>query len=391
MGELIEKNNYVENSISTLRKQEEQIYSVIDENYGTLTSLLTFENIDYISEVLSDLTANIAVKKLYDKQYFEPRYGKFKNFFTRNIYLNPIKKEKMKIQRELTYDGVRMTTEIATKAGSRALAKMKFEKEKYTTYKEIYELLYMYANECSNINNNIALKIELRKILGCFDLKENNKTKLLMDVKNDNIKQLDLLKGNFINNASDEVVMNISYLLYVLANTKYDNEEEIEHSLLNYYEYLGFHSANIKEILVENENTYKTVERDQHRMIAISRQMIGQLFIDIPEFNIKKILERGNEIAKFDPYALRRRKIQGGLLEGANAVKKVTIQQITKKYPELSMLAASESLAQFNLTDNMKENAEKKLIEWSGGERKICENIINNSKQITEEAQNLFL
>lgn len=391
MGELIEKNNYVENSISTLRKQEEQIYSVINENYSTLTSLLTFENIDYISEALSDLTANIAVKKLYDKQYFEPRYGKFKNFFTRNVYLNPIKKEKMKIQRELTYDGVRMTTEIATKAGSRALAKMKFEKEKYTTYKEVYELLYMYANEFSDINNNIALKIELRKILGCFDLKENDRTKLLKDVKNDNIKQLDLLKGNFINNASDEVVMNISYLLYVLANTKYDNEEEIEHSLLNYYEYLGFHSANMKEILAENENTYKTVERDQHRMIAISRQMIGQLFIDIPEFNIKKILERGNEIAKFDPYALRRRKIQAGLLEGANTVKKVTIQQITKKYPELSMLAASESLAQFNLTDNMKENAEKKLIEWSGGERKICENIVNNSKQITEEAQNLFL
>lgn len=284
-----------------------------------------------------------------------------------------------------------MTTEIATKAGSRALAKMKFEKEKYTTYKEVYELLYMYANEFSDINNNIALKIELRKILGCFDLKENDRTKLLKDVKNDNIKQLDLLKGNFINNASDEVVMNISYLLYVLANTKYDNEEEIEHSLLNYYEYLGFHSANMKEILAENENTYKTVERDQHRMIAISRQMIGQLFIDIPEFNIKKILERGNEIAKFDPYALRRRKIQAGLLEGANTVKKVTIQQITKKYPELSMLAASESLAQFNLTDNMKENAEKKLIEWSGGERKICENIVNNSKQITEEAQNLFL
>lgn len=391
MGELIEKNNYVENSISTLRKQEEQIYSVINENYSTLTSLLTFENIDYISEALSDLTANIAVKKLYDKQYFEPRYGKFKNFFTRNVYLNPIKKEKMKIQRELTYDGVRMTTEIATKAGCRALAKMKFEKEKYTTYKEVYELLYMYANEFSDINNNIALKIELRKILGCFDLKENDRTKLLKDVKNDNIKQLDLLKGNFINNASDEVVMNISYLLYVLANTKYDNEEEIEHSLLNYYEYLGFHSANMKEILAENENTYKTVERDQHRMIAISRQMIGQLFIDIPEFNIKKILERGNEIAKFDPYALRRRKIQAGLLEGANTVKKVTIQQITKKYPELSMLAASESLAQFNLTDNMKENAEKKLIEWSGGERKICENIVNNSKQITEEAQNLFL
>lgn len=370
MGELIEKNNYVENSISTLRKQEEQIYSVINENYSTLTSLLTFENIDYISEALSDLTANIAVKKLYDKQYFEPRYGKFKNFFTRNVYLNPIKKEKMKIQRELTYDGVRMTTEIATKVGSRALAKTKFEKEKYTTYKEVYELLYMYANECSDINN-IALKIELRKILGCFDLKENSKIKLLKDVKNDNIKQLDLLKGNFINNASDEVVMNISYLLYVLANTKYDNEEEIEHSLLNYYEYLGFHSANMKEILAENENTYKTVERDQHRMIAISRQMIGQLFIDIPEFNIKKILERGNEIAKFDPYALRRRKIQAGLLEGAKAAKKVTIQQITKKYPELSMLAASESLAQFNLTDNMKENAEKKLIEWSGGERYV--------------------
>lgn len=91
---LIEKNNYVENSISTLRKQEEQIYSVIDKKYNTLTSLLTFEKIDYISELLGDYVGNFAVEKIYNKQNFNPKYGKFKNFFTRNVYIESNQEKK---------------------------------------------------------------------------------------------------------------------------------------------------------------------------------------------------------------------------------------------------------------------------------------------------------
>ena len=135
----------------------------------------------------------------------------------------------------------------------------------------------------------------------------------------------------------------------------------------------------------QNEQSYKTVERDQHRMINISRQMIGQLFIEIPEFDIDKIMGRGAEIAKFDPYCLRRRSVQKNIREGLATAKKLTIQQLTSYYPELSMLAASESLAQFNLTDNMKENAYKKLMQWNSGDNSICDSIMNNSSVISEE------
>ena len=186
----------------------------------------------------------------------------------------------------------------------------------------------------------MALKVELKKILSCFDLEDKSKKKLLNEVEVINIKQLAMLDGNFISNTNDEIALNVAYLLYLLANSKYDDESKIEKSLLSYYDYLGFHGNNVKEILKENEHIYNSIERDQHRMISISRQMVGQLFMDIPEYeiNIEDIIARGNEMAKYDPYSLRRHKIQSRLQEGAQAVKKVTIQQITKKYPELSML-----------------------------------------------------
>lgn len=390
---LIEKNNYVENSISTLRKQEEQIYSVIDKKYNTLTSLLTFEKIDYISELLGDYVGNFAVEKIYDKQNFNPKYGKFKNFFTRNVYIDPIKKKNMEGQRKETYIIARTATDFLLKMGSRRIIKAKIEKGKYDIYREVYSLLYMYAYDDNNINDKMALKVELKKILTCFDLEDKSKKKLLNEVEVINIKQLAMLDGNFISNTNDEIALNVAYLLYLLANSKYDDESKIEKSLLSYYDYLGFHGNNVKEILKENEHIYNSIERDQHRMISISRQMVGQLFMDIPEYeiNIEDIIARGNEMAKYDPYSLRRHKIQSRLQEGAQAVKKITIQQITRKYPELSMLSASDALAQFNLSDNMKEHAEKKLLEWSGGERKLCDNIIKNADLISEEAKNSII
>ncbi len=385
MNELVEKKDYVQNSVAISRKQEEQLFSTLDSNYSVLASLLTFEKIDSLSEVLGDFAGKVAVKKVYDNQYFEPRYGKFRNFFTRNIYVNPIKKERMKVERELTYDGVRLLTETFMKGGSRAISKVKYNKKKYDSYLEVYSMLHMYASELPVDNNDIALKVELRKMLGCFDLKDSDREKLKKEVEKNNIKRLDLLSGNLINNADDETAVNISYLLYVLANTKYNNEEQIEKSLLSYYSYLGFHEKQARDIMKQNEQSYKTVERDQHRMINISRQMIGQLFIEIPEFDIDKIMSRGAEIAKFDPYCLRRRSVQKNIREGLATAKKLTIQQLTSYYPELSMLAASESLAQFNLTDNMKENAYKKLMQWNSGDNSICDSIMNNSSVISEE------
>lgn len=48
-----------------------------------------------LSEWLGESVAESAVRRKYDQQYFDPKYGKFKSFMTRNIYISEDKKQRL--------------------------------------------------------------------------------------------------------------------------------------------------------------------------------------------------------------------------------------------------------------------------------------------------------
>lgn len=69
----------------------------------------------------------------------------------------------MEGQRKETYIIARTATDFLLKMGSRRIIKAKIEKGKYDIYREVYSLLYMYAYDDNNINDKMALKVELKK------------------------------------------------------------------------------------------------------------------------------------------------------------------------------------------------------------------------------------
>ena len=71
------------------------------------------------------------------------------------------------------------------------------------------------------------------------------------------------------------------------------------------------------------------------------------MFKDVPSFDIGSIVTRSNELAQYDPYTIRRKKIKGAAKGGA-----LTIGGIITSNPEIAMNGLSTALSQFTFHNN---------------------------------------
>ena len=390
-----DNGNYLQNTVNFSRNLEEQAFVVSGKkSYTNLGGLIAYNlgTIDKCAEGLGDFVGKLATAKVYDKQYFEPRYGKFKNFLTRNIIIDPAKKIKYQMGRELTYDAARLITESLIKYGSAYIANAYNEKSAFDLYSNIYNYLYIFANDGVCANDGFV-KLELNKIRSSFDLSNKDKTKIHSIAAAQSAKNVDAIDLQMLLGLDEEVKMNISYFLYCIAAVKYDDPAELEKNLKLYNRYLGFSGSDsyMTTLIQVSKEAYDDILKDQHLMNTIASQMVQKLFINIPHIDIDSIVARGKEISAYDPYALRRKKnrnfISDKASEVAKTAKTITLAMLASEYPQLAVLASSEALSQLNIkNDNVLEEG-MKLVENSIGDNSTMNGIENTAKAISNAAE----
>lgn len=342
---------YTENSISTSRTFQEMLkIEHGDSDYRKLAALLdtSMPYIDSLAENIGTFLGSMAVKQKYDEQYFNPKYGRFKNYFTRNIYIDQNKKQEMEKSRSLRGFAVSAATETAVKFGARAVQAWVNHNDRIKTLGEIYALLcsYTYCNDGTPNKRNAI--VELNKMRDSLPLKPSQRKTM---VKKYGLHPLDLIDLPTITALSGEgggaLKDNISYMLYAIYCQKHgDNEQDLD-TLLDYYNLLGYHRNYAMELIRENKETYDKITDDQRKYLKIARGMVRDMFVTIPEISIERLKSQAETMAKYDPYSIRRNKTQNVI--GGVAT---TLSGIYSKRPDLVIQGGATALSQLELENN---------------------------------------
>lgn len=348
--------------------------------YGALAAFFdaSLDSIDYMAEQFAGWAAEKAVKSKYDKQYFDDKH-KVKSVFTRNIYINKEKKEKMEEERRIIGAAVETATELAIKWGSRGILKLLSDKDKYLTCKQVYSVLVSYIQNAEKNANVERASLELNKIRNSFPLNHSGKKNLIEECSLEN-NSLDTLDVSSIVLPNNEALRDaLAFFLTAVHRQLYGEDEPDMKTLIDYFSLLDLNGVYGKEILNENLYSYDSIVSDQLAYLQLSRAMVKSISISIPNIDIERILNHSVEMAQYDPYAIRRKKVKGT----AGGVVK-TIAGIFAKEPELAFNGVSTALSQFDEDEQLLEAAKKKFSEWgiSSKEEKI---IFTNSKNIKKK------
>ena len=120
---------------------------------------------------------------------------------------------------------------------------------------------------------------------------------------------------------------------------------------------------------------------DQAVYLQLSRGIMKNMFKDVPNFDIDSIINRSNELAKYDPYTIRRKKIKGAAKGGA-----LTIGSIISGNPEIALSGLSTAISQFTRSDEVLQLSKDAMKKWgiSGNEFDLIvedsDSIISKSK-----------
>lgn len=388
MNEII-KAQQTENSIAASRNYQESL-NVWRGNstYGKLAFLISsnMTNISAFAETAGQWVGEMAIEKIRDKQYFNPVYGEFKNFLSRNIYLSKAKREKMERQRYAVGYASSLITEGGIKLMAGAVGNWANNRDKFLTLQELYSFLSSYANQNIKNCNSVRANIELAKIRSSFPLSTQQKIKMNKKTIRSNESVSDIIgKASFMSSDNNDLRISISYLLYSIhcqMFTEYSEDPEALKYLMNYYNILGFHSNYAKELLRENNDTYQKITDDQSKYLGIARSFIKNVFVDLPEIDIDRLKSQADNMAKYDPYSFRRKKIQNSANSAAT-----TIAGVYLKNPTLIIQGAATAIAQLDLEGN--ENTVgllEELLAKKGIETKDVAAILESSDCISSLA-----
>ncbi len=375
-----------EGSISTSRTFQEMLKIQHGDNaYRVLAATLDFSMpiIDNLSESLGNYLAACAVKSKYDQQFFNPKYGKFKNFLTRNIYLDPMKKTELEQERFLVGKGVSLATEAAVKFGVRGIQKWANHCDTIKTFGEIYALLNSFANTDTDGANVRGAKVELKKIRSSFAVSESQMNSIMKKYGNvleiDELPEISAIRGE----GGEDLSMNIAYMLYSICCQKFGDDERGLRQLMDYYSLLGFQGNMAKEVLRENSESYNIIASDQVKYLKISRSIMTGVAVKLPEINIDRLNAQANAMAKYDPYSVRRNKTQHVIGGGGT-----TLAGIFGKRPDLVIQGASTALSQLQLenNDNAVEFLEKQF-KANGIDNNVFGMIFKQGKEIAQKSR----
>ena len=384
---------YVQNSVAFSRNREEEIgLASGSQGYGNFAGLVSrhLHEIDAIFESASEQAALFAVNRIDEEQFKNPKNGRIRNWFNRNVYIDPLDKKGQEIIRYAAYGAVKGVGEIALKSGVRALISALNERDRLKFYSGIYNFLYLMANSDPQANM-VNAAVELEKIRSSFDLNANSRKKVKEIASANRVHTLDELDFGFLNRINSDTKMGLAYLLYSLACRMYDDDPEaVAAKLRDYYDILGYHDKRCNEVIRIQQQSYETVMDNQHMMHTIASQMVTHIIPESPFVDLQQIMRRGQEISKFDPYSKRRKKVRKGVSNiGKFALKAVplTIRAVCEQNPTRAILAASEAFSQFNLgSDRVLEEGANTLYNWFGSPKAV-EAITANAQSLANDSR----
>jgi hypothetical protein len=109
--------------------------------------------------------------------------------------------------------------------------------------------------------------------------------------------------------------------------------------------------------------------------------MLKNLEPNMPNIDLNKIKVRSDEMAKSDPYRIRKRKV----LKPTVSSKK-TIADIFFNEPEIAIQAGSTAMAQLTIDDNLKEDVRNTMVNKWEFDDTAYENIMLGSEEIKKES-----
>lgn len=393
MSDFINKgNNYTSNSIIVSRNLDERV-GVINNNssYSAFSNLIisNMSSVDSFIEGLSRFTGDIAALKVLDNQYHLDN-SKTKSFFNRNVYIDPVKEQTNMLKRQGMSAATALGMEIVLKNGVRFAANKFQEKGIYNYYYNLYSFLDFYAFYDMNNSNFDLTNIELKKIRASFDLSDKDKKKLEDKTINNRKISISDTDLNFISKLGSEEKKSISYLLYSIAVTKYPDDRTIDNSLLKFYDVLGYQGGYAKDVLEENKNAYSEVTDNQHMMNQIAAGLVahmgGRVEIELPIFDVSSIMQRSQQMTRYDPYYQRRKNVQKVAAKGAKIGGGLAFSAVCSNFPQLAMLSATEAFSQFNMDNpNMLEMGSKLLNTWFR-DSTMEKEVLDESKNLKNQA-----
>lgn len=324
-----------------------------NSTYGVMAALLNnnMPYLDKFAEEIGYVLADKAVKNKYDNQYFNEKYGSFKNFFTRNIYLDQQKREKLENERSNVGFYVGTASEIGMKLLSRGITKYFAEKDKVKKFEKINLFLSSYVLINSENTNIDMATVELTKIRRTFPISNSQKEKLrkqTIELYGTTRELSDIYNTLALTGEEDnEYLKNIAYMLYAIHCQKYRDlysEKEPQRHLLEFYSMLGYTGNYAKLILEENAATYNEIANTQVNYLKLSRALTNNILINLPEIDADSLKAQSRQMAKYDPYSKRRAIVQSGV--------KATFSTIVTKRPDIAIEAAATALSQIKLENN---------------------------------------
>ncbi len=385
MNEII-KAQHTQDSIAASRNYQESL-NVWHGNstYGKLAFLISsnMANISSFAETAGQWIGEKAVEKLRDKQYFNPVYGEFKNFLSRNIYLSKAKREKMERERYAVGYASSLITEGGIKLLTSSVGNWANNRDKFLTLQQLYSFLSSYANQNIKNCNFERANAELSKIKSSFPLSTQQKIKLNKKVIESKESVSDIIgKASFMSSDNNDLRISISYLLYSIhcqMFNEHSEDSEVLKYLMNYYNMLGFHNNYAKELLRENNDTYQKITDDQSKYLGIARSFIKNVFDKIPNIDTDRLKSQAETMSKYDPYSFRRKKVQGGAKAAGT-----TILGVYKENPALIIQGAATAISQFDLeSDNDTIDLIANLLINKGIEKNDVDAILESSDCIS--------
>lgn len=350
--------------------------------YGAMAAFMdaNFEQLDRLAEYCAQMAAYSNVKELYDKQYFDNKH-KVKSFWTRNIYLNEDKKNKMEGDRFVKGAVSQLVTESAIKGASRFIRKWAYDKDKFVTCEQVYAVLLSYITNAKNGANVERANIELNKIRNSFPLSLHEKKKLYNKYKSGTINFDSLNVSSVVSPNNIQIKNALAYFLTVINRQLYGADEPDNSRMLDYYSLLDINGQYGTEFMLENQHSYDSIAADQVAYLQLSRAMVKNMFVDIPNIDLEGIINRANEMAKYDPYSIRRKKVKGATKGAA-----LSITGIVSKNPELAFNGLSTAISQFTQNDQLLSTVKDKVKDWGIGGND-ADMIFANSKNISDKSK----
>lgn len=350
--------------------------------YGAMAAFMdaNLEQLDRLAEYCAQMAAYSNVKELYDKQYFDNKH-KVKSFWTRNIYLNEDKKNKMEGDRFVKGAVTQLVTESAIKGASRLVRKWAYDKDKFVTCEQVYAVLLSYITNAEAGANVERANIELNKIRNSFPLSMHEKKKLYNKYNSGSISFDTLNVSSVVSPNNIQIKNALAYFLTVINRQLYGADEPEKSCMPDYYSLLDINGQYGTEFMLENQHSYDSIAADQVAYLQLSRAMVKNMFVDIPNIDLESIINRANEMAKYDPYSIRRKKVKGASKGAA-----LSITGIVSKNPELAFNGLSTAISQFTQNDQLLSTVKDKVKDWGIGGND-ADMIFANSKNISDKSK----